>query len=166
MEHECFESYVSSPLNALYSTGFFEKLTFNDALYLQIPPFAPRKSLIRWVFSDDPPSQAESYNVQPTELVPHPSDLLPISLEMRSAYDSGKKAVVLVLRSERGEELNLVYHFSKVCIIFFSYILYSILTSKPENSRFALLLVSDTTAKQSLMLVDSHCGPKIGVIST
>ena len=108
-----FDSY-STPLElSAYSAQYFRSLTFREASGLHYPTIAPAGSVITWVFVEDIPTQADTQQVMPDDVVPDISEVLRIIQEACASYKLSKRAVYIHMYSN-GKETNYLYHFSKV----------------------------------------------------
>ncbi|KAF5376134.1 hypothetical protein D9615_007698 [Tricholomella constricta] len=110
-----FEAYASPWPSAAYSAEFFSSVTFRSVSELTYPTIAPEKSLVSFVFEVDVPANAAATVILPGEVIPHLSDVLNISSEMRHAYTQGMRSVAIHLSLPSGDIWRR-YHFSKITL--------------------------------------------------
>lgn len=108
-----FNHYCSPHGSVLYSTHFFENLTFSGAVGHQFPDIATPGSISKYVFEYDVPTTIDSIAVNTGEILPALVDVLKISREMLAMYKAGKRSVAIGMVIH-GDEIYQVYHFSKV----------------------------------------------------
>jgi hypothetical protein len=110
-----FSDYASPPEYLKYSPAYFESLTFERAVSLDYPAINKPGLIILWNFDSDIPTTAAGTLVQPGELIPHASDLLPISRAMEGAFSGGSRSVVVTVEHQ-GQRETFTYHFFKVSV--------------------------------------------------
>lgn len=110
-----YGKYASPNTLAMYSSQFFNELTFERASWLakDYPVIASPGAMIHWVFHDAVPASAMATVVVPGEVIPHIKDLLPICKQMEDAFNAGQRSVVATFL-ESGQYIEKNIHFSKV----------------------------------------------------
>ena len=90
-------------------------------MLLSMPEALPQGSLMKWVFLPKIHVEEEALFVSPIEQILAQSDLLPLMSELREAFDAGKHSVAITIKLESGED-HAIFHFTKVCIVFKSFV--------------------------------------------
>jgi hypothetical protein len=110
-----FEAYSTPAGHLLFSKEYFNNVSIEGIAHAadSYPIIASLNSLRRWEWLDDEPASATAMVIRPSEVVPHPNDLLEITKGMQAAFNLGQRSVMVTFTFDGRESTN-VYHFSKV----------------------------------------------------
>lgn len=104
--------YSTPPPHLIYSDEFFKQITLQFAAAMDYPVIAPRGALT-WTFDTLIPSATSEISVVQEDWVPCYEDLWPICKQMSTAFNEGKRSVVMNI-TVNSETRSQICHFIKV----------------------------------------------------
>jgi hypothetical protein len=108
-----FAVYNAPSASLLYSSAYFDKITFHDVAELSYPVIARKSSVTQWLFDYQEHNDTGATELSANEVVLHIDDLQPIIGEMEGAFNDGFRSVVIVCTVD-GYGVTRTYHMSKV----------------------------------------------------
>ena len=108
-----FAFYDTPSASLLYSSAYFDKITFQDVAELSYPIIARKGSVTQWLFNYQEHRDAGATELSTDEVVPHIDNLQPIIGEMEQAFNARFRSVVIVC-TVNGYGVTRHHHMSKV----------------------------------------------------
>ncbi len=106
-----FDKFTAPQPSAIWSTQFFENLTFEASSTLRYLEILEQNSVQDWKFSPIEPNGAYHSSLSPNEPILHSKDLTEIMAKMFDAFCAGSRSVCLTAKNGA----NAIVHFAKVC---------------------------------------------------
>ncbi|KAF8959342.1 hypothetical protein BDZ97DRAFT_1667349, partial [Flammula alnicola] len=111
-----FSTYAAPPPHLAFSAEFFNSLKISQIPDLSYPSLAEIGSVYWTAFSIEMPSSAAATIIVPGEVLPHFSDLRPITSEMEKEFKDGMRSVYIKF-THSGVNYSVNYSFSKINLI-------------------------------------------------
>ncbi|KZS90552.1 hypothetical protein SISNIDRAFT_468339, partial [Sistotremastrum niveocremeum HHB9708] len=112
-----FTSYSTPPASQLYSTHFFNNLTFSEVPTVFIPPLLPSGCLQSFTWSVKTPALPSQIQIAGSDVVPSNEDLRAIVSDMGNRFSLGYRSVDVMINLPSGSTFVATYHFQKVRIL-------------------------------------------------
>lgn len=117
-----FASFSTPPSSALYSTAFFNRLSFCEVQTLFVPPLLPPGCLRSFVWSSKILTHPARCQINSSDIVPSSDDLRAIMKEMSSQFALGARSIDVMFDLPSGSTFVASYSFQKVIFFFMLFV--------------------------------------------